>query len=353
MTLRHVAQGTAGAEIGYGRPRRTSEHIVAHRHQRIFFAEHSSVLAEDGQTVYVGVYGKAHVGSALRNQCREVGEVFRQRFGVVRKPSVRLAVHGKDFAHAQRAAQVGHNQTAHRVDAVNGHPKARRTNGVYIDGVQCQYLFNMIGRVIGDGHTSQRLDTDKGESVRFGQPQHFAPLVRIQKFALRIQQFQRIPVCRIMAGGDDDASGRTLARYSQFYGRRGGHADVRHVKSHAREDACDNGFHHFAGDARIASNHNPLTRLLRVPTDKGSVCRREFYDGQRVQSLCDRSADGSPDAGDGFYKSHSVADKNERKSNHFHTHRQSTGIRRQARRMNIPQAEPPVTQSYDVPSVTR
>ena len=92
MLRRHVCQGTRTRHVTNRITRCMTQHIIGYADQCIFLAEHLSVLAYDGQSVHIRIYHKAHIRLAFFEQVAYLGQVLRQRFGVMREMSIRRAV---------------------------------------------------------------------------------------------------------------------------------------------------------------------------------------------------------------------------------------------------------------------
>ena len=113
ITCRHITQGTGRTQVGNGRAWRVLQYIVGHADQRIFLAIHPSVLADDSQTIHVGVYHKGHIVAALGHQPHDVTQVALQRLGVVLEVACGFAIELLHMLHAQLLQQLGQNDAAH------------------------------------------------------------------------------------------------------------------------------------------------------------------------------------------------------------------------------------------------
>ena len=69
-----------------------AQHIVGHRNKRILLNKEFAVLHDDGQTVYVRVDNKPHIGLPFLHQRRYVGQVLGYRLRGVPEVAGRFAV---------------------------------------------------------------------------------------------------------------------------------------------------------------------------------------------------------------------------------------------------------------------
>ena len=103
MRLGHIAQCACGGHVADGVTRRMTQDIVGYADERIFLAEHLAVLADDSQPVHVGIDNKTYIRLAGFEQVADLGQVLRQRFGVMRDTAVRRAVEFDDVLYTYSA----------------------------------------------------------------------------------------------------------------------------------------------------------------------------------------------------------------------------------------------------------
>ena len=126
--LSYVAQGAAGRNVAHSGALLVLQDIVGNGHQGIFLAKRLAVLANQRQTVHIGVYADAKVGIVGHNCLAQAHQIGRQRLGVVGKMARRLTVYG-DALHAQLLQQARHNHAAHRIHRVQHNLEVRRLYG--------------------------------------------------------------------------------------------------------------------------------------------------------------------------------------------------------------------------------
>ena len=102
-----VTQGTGGTEVRNGVARSLRQHVVGHAHQGVFLAKHRTRLADQSQTVYVGVDHDAQVVvSSGFHLVHDAREILLQRFGIMGEIAGRLAVEHFIF-HAELRQELG------------------------------------------------------------------------------------------------------------------------------------------------------------------------------------------------------------------------------------------------------
>ena len=92
MFLGHIAQGTRRAEIRHGVALGVGQDVVGNRHEGILLAKHTSVFADKGQTVDVGVDHDAKIVFAGLHLVHDTREVFLQWLGIVGKVAGRVGI---------------------------------------------------------------------------------------------------------------------------------------------------------------------------------------------------------------------------------------------------------------------
>ena len=122
-----------------------------------------------------------------------------------------------------------------------------------------------------------------------------------------VEEFQCVPVARVVRRGDDDAAGCLLHRHSHLRSGGGGEADVDNVEAHTHERSADDILDHLAGDACIASDDYGvgvcdwgLSAFRDAAADECGVGRRKLHDVKGIEPLTGASAYGAADARYGF-----------------------------------------------------
>ena len=279
MRTGHIAQGAAGAQVAYRIARRMTQHVIAHGYQRIFLAEHLPVLANNSQAVHIRIHHEAHIRFRLRHQGGNLRQVLGKRLGVMGEITMRRAMQLEYLLHAQGVQQIRQHDTSHGVHAIDRHPEISGTNRLHIHERKRQHPLDMlllITRILDN--LAQMLHIGEREILGSGDAQHLGSLSGIEELTPLVQQLQGIPLLRIMAGGQYNATASALHRHGHLGRRCRGKADVHHIKTHPHQGAHDDVPHHRPGDAGIAPHDNLVGIDFRMLTNKGSVGRHEFHD---------------------------------------------------------------------------
>ena len=288
MGLGDVAQGAAGRNVAHRGALLVLKHIVGNGHQGIFLAKRLAVLANQRQTVHIGVYADAKVGIVGHNCLAQAHQIGRQRLGIVGKMARRLTVYG-DALHAQLLQKARHNHAAHRIHRVQHHFEVRRLYGrqvhqrIGLHGVDVD-----LGIIfIGDGAKLQHLLEIK---ILFGCGcQNLLALCVGEKLAVAAQKLEGIPLGGIVAGGDYNAAVRLFAGDRKFCGGGGGHTYIDNLYTAGNQRVTHNAVYHRAGDAGVAAHNNPLAAAC-----KSGGKLHDVYGGQSVAHC---AAYGAPDSG--------------------------------------------------------
>ena len=280
--------------------------IVGHRHQRVFFSEHRPVFAHKRQPVDVGIDDDAQIGFFGRNACRNFGQVFRDRFGIVGEITVGRAVQ-LDYFDAHLAQQFRNHYAANGVYRIDYHLEFGFAYRIEVSQLECQRtadVFVVVAAAFDDA--TDPVDFRIGRYACLGQCQYFFPFRIVEEFAVRIEQFERIPLFRVVAGGKKNAAVGLLAGNGQFDRGGGGQSDIDDIHPAAAERTFDDRGGHFAREARIAADYDlqPASRMLSF--EPFGISRCEFYEIQRGEVVAGRSADGSANTGNGFNQCHTV-----------------------------------------------
>ena len=136
--------------------------------------------------------------------------------------------------YAQGLQQLGEDNAAYGVHAINCYMEIGLTDGFNVHQVQRQYavyVFLVVSQVFAVGTKLVYLGIFKG--FGFGDAEHFVAFFLIQELAFFVQQLQGIPLLGVVRGGKDDATVGTFHCYGQFGGRCRGKVDVYYIPTHA------------------------------------------------------------------------------------------------------------------------
>ena len=256
----HIAQTTCRGEVTYGVTGRVLEHIVCHGHEGVFFTEHGTVFANQGEAVGVGIDHKTDVVATFTHEVANLAEILLERFGVVCKIAGGFAVQQGHLRHAELPEQLGNDDTAHGVHCVEGNSEVRTTNGFHVDKLELLDQFNVtlvVAVVLNE--TTEVVDVYKLISFGVGGTHHFAGFRRGKELSLFVEELEGVPLAGVVTGRDDHTTAGTFHGNGQFGRRRGSQTDVDHVEAHAHQRTADDLADHLTGDARIAADDDLAT----------------------------------------------------------------------------------------------
>ena len=255
------------------------KNIVGHADECVFLAEHGAVLADEGQTVYIGVNNNAEIEAAFAHAAHDSLQVFLQRFWIMGKVAIGLAVQYL-IINAKGLQQIREDDAAHAVDGIHADAEAGLADGFCIDELQGKHALDvaMVEGVVFNVF-SQMVHIGILESLFLGYAKHLVAFFLVEELTLAIEQLQGIPLARIMRGGDDDAAVGTAHANGQLGGRRGGQSDVDDVVAIAHQSSANHVLHHLARDAGIAANDNLAATLLSLALrDKSGIGGYKLHD---------------------------------------------------------------------------
>ena len=183
------------------------------------------------------------------------------------------------IVHTDGIKEFGQDDAAHAVDGIDADAELAALDGLDVGELQLKHAVDMtqVKRKVLN-IVSQLVDLGIVEVLACSDVEHLGTVGRRQEFALAIQQFQGIPLTRIVRGGDDDAAVGTAHADSQFGSGCGGEADVDHVASATHEGSADHILHHLARDAAVATYNDLQTGISGFPGDKLCVGGGELND---------------------------------------------------------------------------
>ena len=273
------------------------QHVIGHGDQRILLAEHRPVLAHQRQAVDIRIDHDPQIGFFGRHARRNLRQVRRNRLRIVREMPVRSAV---QFHHldAQFPEQRGDHHAADRIDRIDDHFETGGADRVPVDQLQGEHPIDM--RLIvtcAIEHVSDAIHVRERITVRCGDSEHPLAFGIVQKFAARIEQLQRIPLFRVVAGRQNNPAVGPTARHGHFDGRRRSQTDIDHVDTATAQRPFDDRSRHFTRQPRVATDHDRQSLITAGLFQPLGVGRRKLRQIDRRQVVARLSADRPPYSG--------------------------------------------------------
>ena len=135
--------------------------------------------------------------------------------------SVGVAVEFGDVRHSQCPQQGGDGDSSRGIDRIDHDPEP---SGGYSGFIYCRqsenHFYMAFDAFAVRGYLPQVVHFGVCIVVRFGHPEHFGPLCGVEEFPGTVEEFQGIPLFRVVAGGKDDASVCLMENDHHFH-RRG------------------------------------------------------------------------------------------------------------------------------------
>ena len=298
MFLGHIAKCTRRRQIRNGIPLCVRQHIVGHADERIFLTKHRAVLADESQTVDIGVDNDTQIILAGLHLVHDALQILLQRLGIVGEVASRLGVENRVF-HAQLVEQLGQNDTTNGVDGVHTNAEMRVADGLSINQFEAHHIVNvpLVGLIAIDV-MAQVVNIGILEVLLLGNLQHLSTVLRGEELALAVQQLQRIPLARIMRSRDDDAAVSAKRLHGKLRRGRSGEPDVHDIVAHTHDGSAHHIVDHNARDASITPDNDGRPVLVEigilpvaaVPTDESGVSSCEFHYVERIERVARPSA---------------------------------------------------------------
>ena len=107
------------------------------------------------------------------------------------------------------------------------------------------------------------------------QCQYPFPFLCVQKLPIGPQQFERVPLFGVVAGRENNSTGRSFCGHREFNRRRCAQSQIQYVDSHGVEGTNQAVPNHFTTQARIPADHNGWTGFAGSSLDPSGVTRPE------------------------------------------------------------------------------
>ena len=246
MTESHVAKGACGAEVADSVSRSVGENIVGNGDQSVFLAKHSAVFADEGKTVNIGVNNDAKVVASLADLVHDALKVAFEWFGIVGETSCGFGIEHGVF-NAKGVEEAWKDDAADTVDGIDTDTETACLHCLDIYEVEGKNVRYVARVEIGVGSIGAKVfDIGIDKCLAFGYLKHSCAVGCGEELALGIEKLQGVPLCGIMACGDDDAAVGIVMAHGKLCGGCGGKTEVDDIEPHAQKSSANHAAHHFS-----------------------------------------------------------------------------------------------------------
>ena len=241
-----IAEGAGATQVGNGVALSMAQYVVGHADKGVLFAEHHTILADESQTVDIGIDHDTEIEVAALHAIHDAMKVLLQRLRVMGKVACTLAVENL-VVDTQLLEQLGQDDASYRVDGIYADAELALADSLAVDELQTQHRVDVaLVIAVVDGAGAKFVDLSIVEVFFLGHAQNLSAIGSREEFALAVEQLQGVPLTGVMRGGDDDAAIGTCHADCQLSGRRCGIADIDDVVAHTHQGSNDDVAHHQA-----------------------------------------------------------------------------------------------------------
>ena len=189
--------------------------------------------------------------------------------------------------YAEGIQQLRQDDATDRIDGIDTNLEMGILDGFNIYQLQTKDILYMpVVSLITVDVMTKCIDVGIFKVCLFGDVQHLRTIGSSQKLSFAVQQFQRIPLTRIVTCRYDDAAIGTQRAYRQLSRRRRSQSDVDDIVTHSHECAADHIIDHHTRDAGVAPHDNRRTMVVKsslltmtaIATDKRSIGGSKLHD---------------------------------------------------------------------------
>ena len=215
-----------------------------------------------------------------------------------------LAVEFEHLFHAECAQHLRNGNAARRIDCIHGHLKVGHGNHILVDQRQlANHVDMLVHPAVNLLIATDFLNRGKIEIVLGGHVKQPCAFGGRDELTLFVEKFQSIPLSRVMAGCQNDASVSFQTCDGDFRSRRSAQTDVKHISAHGLQGAANHLVHKEARKTSVASDNDSRTFDATV-LDKFDKSCGEFHHIYWRKVVARLAADGTTNAGNGFNQCH-------------------------------------------------
>ena len=315
MGFGHVPESPAGAEVRYrvaGRdtlPLGSAEQVVGHGDEGILLDERLSVLADERETVHIGVYAYSEIRAVLDHRLAQGSEVRGKRLRIMSELAAYLGVYGDAF-HSEPFQQPRHYYGPDGVHGIQHYLEARRPYGIGVDRIEGEHRIDMFVGEVVVLHVSEAVHRGEVELSAFREIQNLLSLPCAEELSVASEQLEGVPLPGVMACGDDYPAVGSAHQHGELGRGRGRMAAAYDIHPASCERAAYQLLHHFSAYARVPADDDavaPAVRGHRLPRGKRGavgVCELDYIYGS--EAFPAGASYGSAYSGNRFYQCHSL-----------------------------------------------
>ena len=133
-----IAQGAGATQVGYGVTLSMAQYVVCHADKGVLFAEHHTILADESQTIDIGIDHDTEIEVAALHAIHDAMKVLLQRLRVMGKVACTLAVENL-VVDTQLLEQLGQDDASYRVDGIYADAELALADSLAVDKFQTQH----------------------------------------------------------------------------------------------------------------------------------------------------------------------------------------------------------------------
>ncbi len=262
------------------------QNVISNGYERVFLAKHFAVLLHYREAVNIGVNSKTDVSLLRLDSLRKRDEILFQRLGIVSKIAVCIVIDDSEILDTQCFEEFWNCNATHRIDGIDADREIGFFDGIDVHKRQRQHLINMYVLKIFDSLNLSKIHNVHKISILFGIDgivDDKLAVLCVEELAIMVEQFEGVPLRRIVARGQDDAAVGFELRNGNFGGRSGCKVDVNHINAAKCQRTDDDILDIRTRNPRITSHNYLIFRLLRLGFKPFGIRRSEFHDVKRRQ----------------------------------------------------------------------
>ena len=283
----YITQSARRAKVRNGITARLRQYVVSNRNQSILLTKHHAILANQSQTVNIGIDNYTQVCLLAYDNLRNFGQVLGQRLGIVRKLTIGVTVELDNLA-THTTQQLGNSRTTHRIDSVYDNLKILLGNSLNINQRQCQHHIDVSEiEVLACYNTTNVVNIGELIVGLFGKSKHLLTIFVGQELATSIEQLQRIPLLGIVRSGDDNTTIGLMRSDCHLDTRSGTEIDIDNISTATDQRALNQAHNHLTRDAGITTydDLNALFATAFLDETRVSYCILYDIDRSKVFTL--------------------------------------------------------------------
>ena len=165
------------------------KNIISNRNKCVFLTKHRTILANECQTIHIGIHNDAEVETTFTYTSHDTLQVLLQRFGIMSEISIGLSIQYL-IVNTQSLEKIWKDNAPHTIDGINANAKASLANSLVVNEFQGEHTLDvtLVESIVFNIFT-QMVHIGIFKFLCLCNTEHLVSIFLIEELTLVVEQF--------------------------------------------------------------------------------------------------------------------------------------------------------------------